>query len=87
GPVLAILGIAGFFAGIILIYLDYGRILKYPLHFINGLAVVFAIISTYLISRKITGADSPARPVHLRRGILLLSLYALQILLGAAILF
>ena len=87
GPVFAIMGVAGFFAGAILIYLDYGRLLKYPPHFITGLAVVFSITTAFLISRKIKGTDSAWRTPHFRRGLLVLCLYLIQVFLGIGILF
>ena len=34
GQILVLMGVIGFFAGAALIYLDYGRLLKYPLHFL-----------------------------------------------------
>ncbi len=86
GPVLALLGVAGFFAGLVLIYLDTGRILKYPQHFITGLAVVFSIIATFIISRKIKGLDSPWRTPHFRRGLAVLILYTIQVFFGLRIL-
>ncbi|TAL25611.1 MAG: DUF4079 family protein [Nitrospirae bacterium] len=87
GPVFAIMGVLGFFAGVTLIYLDYGRILKYPPHFLTGLSIVFAIAAVFLISRKIKGLDSEWRTPHFRRGILLVCLYLVQVFLGIGILF
>lgn len=87
GPIFAIMGVLGFFAGVTLIYLDYGRILKYPPHFITGLAIVFSITTTFLISRKIKGHDSPWRTFHFRLGLLIVGLYLLQAFLGIGILF
>lgn len=45
GPFLAFLGVAGFLAGLTLVYLDYRDILKYPIHLLVGLAIV-SLIST-----------------------------------------
>ncbi|KAF0144305.1 MAG: hypothetical protein FD156_1990 [Nitrospirae bacterium] len=87
GPVFAIMGVTGFLAGATLIYLDYGRLLKYPPHFITGLAVVFSITTAFLISRKIKGTDSAWRTPHFRRGLLVLCLYLIQVFLGIGILF
>jgi len=87
GPIFAIMGATGFFAGAILIYLDYGRLLKYPLHFITGLAIVFSITTAFLISRKIKGPDSAWRTPHFRRGTLVICLYLIQVFLGIGILF
>lgn len=87
GPLIALMGGIGFLAGVVLIYLDYGRLLKYPLHFITGMAIVFSIVSAFTISKKIKGSESPWRTPHFRRGILILCLYAIQVFLGIGILF
>ncbi|MEW6109372.1 MAG: DUF4079 family protein [Nitrospirota bacterium] len=86
-PILAFMGIAGFFAGKILVYLDTGQFLKYPLHFIAGSLISIFIITTFLISRKIKGAESPWRTLHLSLGILIICLYLIQTFLGIGILF
>jgi hypothetical protein len=86
GPVLVALGIAGFFAGMLLAYLDYGHILKYPLHFINGAAISAALVGLFLISKKIKAADVHWRKAHFALGIVTVFLYCLQILLGLNIL-
>jgi len=82
GPVAAILGSAGFFAGLFIVYLDVGHIFKYPLHFINGLLLVSALTTTYLISKQIKGPDKLWRNRHYHLGILILVLYIVQVLLG-----
>ena len=87
GPILALMGVIGFFAGAALIYLDYGRLLKYPLHFLTGLAISLLIATTFFISKKIKGSDSLWRNLHFRVGILILSLYPIQAFLGVGILF
>ena len=87
GPILALMGVIGFFAGAALIYLDYGRLLKYPLHFLTGLAISLLIATTFFISKKIKGSDSLWRNLHFRLGILILSLYPIQAFLGVGILF
>lgn len=87
GPILALMGVIGFFAGAALIYLDYGRLLKYPLHFLTGLAISLSIVTTFFISKKIKGSDSLWRNLHFRLGILILSLYPIQAFLGVGILF
>ena len=86
GPVAALLGVSGFFAGMTVIYLDAGHILKYPLHFITGLTIASLIISTYLISRKIKGPDTYWRNRHYAVGILILLLYFIQAFLGLGVL-
>jgi hypothetical protein len=87
GPVLAPLGVLGFLVGVGLIYLDKGHILEYPLHFLVGSAIALSIITTFFVSRKIRGRGSPWRRPHYILGILILFLYAVQVLLGAGILF
>lgn len=86
GPFLVILGISGFLAGLTLVFLDAGRLIKYPLHLFNGLLVVALISATFVISRKIRGSDSPARTPHFLLGLAILSLYCVQIILGLGIL-
>lgn len=87
GPVLTLLGIAGFAAGAALILMDEGKILKYPLHFFVGLIIVGLLISTYALSRRIKGPDSPLRTPHFRLGVAILSSYVIQAFLGLGILF
>ena len=87
GPVLVVLGIAGFFAGMLVVFLDYGHLLKYPLHFINGAAIAIALAGLLLVSRKIRATDTQWRSVHFTLGIVTLLLYFSQLLLGLAILF
>ncbi len=86
GPFLALFGVAGFFAGLTLVYIDYGDIMKYPIHLLVGLAIVSLVSITFIISRKIKGLDSPWRTPHFRIGIVILVLYCIQIFLGLGIL-
>jgi len=85
GPVLALLAVAGYLGGAVLGYLDNGRLLKYPLHFLNGTAIVMLIIATVVISRSIAVKDTRLRTLHMTLGLLLLCLYALQVFLGMGI--
>jgi hypothetical protein len=82
GPVAVILGSAGFFAGMIITFLDVGHIFKYPFHFINGLLIVSALLTTYHISKKIKGPEKIWRNRHFTLGILIIVLYIGQVLLG-----
>ncbi len=82
GPIAVVLGSAGFFAGLFITFLDVGHIFKYPLHFINGLLLIAALITTYLISKKIKGTEKLWRNRHYNIGIFILVLYAVQVLLG-----
>ena len=87
GPVAALLGVSGFFAGMTVVYLDAGKILKYPIHFMTGLIIASLIITTYLISRKIKGLDKYWRNRHYAVGILIILLYFVQAFLGLGVLF
>lgn len=86
GPVFAILGILGFMAGMTLIYLDKGRLLQYPLHFIVGSLIALLLFITFMISRKISSSAPEWRTPHFIIGISLIFLYLIQALLGLSIL-
>lgn len=87
GPILAGLGLLGFAAGLILVLLDTGNILKYPAHLAVGACLVALLLATFLVSRKITGpAASPFRQVHFLLGVAILALYLLEVLLGLGVL-
>ena len=86
GPFAAVLGIAGFFAGVTIIYLDKRHIFEYPFHFINGLAIVLLISTTYIVSGKIKGTEKLWRDRHYVLGIFIISLYIIQVFLGLGIL-
>lgn len=87
GPVLALLGIIGFFIGLTVVTLDQRNYLEYWQHLVNGSAIVMLLAATYAISKKIKGPDSPYRVPHFIIGIILLVLYLYEALLGAGILF
>lgn len=86
GPIAAVLGIAGFFAGMTVVILDEGRIFKYPLHFITGLMISVMIMTAYLISKKIRGPDPYWRNRHYTAGICIICLYIVQLVLGLGVL-
>ncbi|MCC6544498.1 MAG: DUF4079 family protein [Nitrospirae bacterium] len=86
GPVIAILSAMGLFSGITLALLDKGNILEYPVHFFVGCILVILILATYRISKKIKGRDSIYRNPHFIFGIIIVSLYLLQLFLGLGIL-
>ncbi|RJQ47185.1 MAG: DUF4079 family protein [Nitrospiraceae bacterium] len=86
GPVIAVLGISGFIAGMTVVFLDTGRILKYPLHFITGFTIAALITATFIISRKIKGPEPYWRNRHFALGILIICLYLVQAFLGLGIL-
>lgn len=87
GPILAALGGLGFAAGLTLVWLDTGNLLKYPAHLLVGLAIVALLLSTVLVSRRIKGPNSPPRELHFRLGLAILSLYVLEVFLGLGVLF
>jgi hypothetical protein len=87
GPIFTILGCLGFIAGIIIVFLDEGRIFEYPLHFIMGLIITISLVTTYLISKRIRGAGSLLRSPHFILGVGILGLYLIQVFLGLGILF
>ena len=86
GPILMVLGILGFIAGMFVLYLDQGRILKYPIHFGIGAVIATLLLTTFGISRSIKGPDSPLRVPHSVIGIVILVLYVIQSMLGLKIL-
>ncbi len=85
GPVLVVLGITGFFAGVVLVFLDDGHPAKYPLHFINGSLIAMALVGMFLISKRIRAADTKWRMAHYRLGIITIVLYFIQLFLGVDI--
>ena len=87
GPALAIMGGFGFLIGLTLTLLDSGNILQFPAHFMVGCTIVLCLLSTFLISRKIKGPDSPYRTPHFVLGITILCLYLIQVFLGIGVLF
>lgn len=86
GPILTVLSPIGFFAGVTIVFLDHGHIFKYPLHFIMGLLIVLSVFTTFLISKRITGADDLWRNRHFVLGILIIFFYIIQVTLGLGIL-
>lgn len=86
GPVLAGMGMFGFFYGLALILLDTGNILEYPPHFFAGSLIVLMLIAGMMTSNRIKGQESPYRNRHFAAGILILCLYVLNSLLGLGVL-
>lgn len=86
GPVFALWGVLGFAAGLVVVVLDEGHVVHYPLHFAGGAGIAAVIGGLWAVSRRITAAAGPYRDLHFGLGILLLSLYVIQSFLGLAIL-
>jgi len=82
GPIFALMGITGFFAGALIVYLHEGRIFVHPVHFIIGLSIAALISITYFISRKIKGGTSTFRTPHLFIGGVIICLYFIQAFIG-----
>ncbi|MFN2365788.1 MAG: DUF4079 family protein [Desulfurivibrionaceae bacterium] len=87
GPILAVLGFLGYLVGLTLVLLDSGNILQYPAHLSVGTIIVALLLTTFLVSRKISGTEaSPFRRVHFLLGLAILSLYVVQVFLGLGVL-
>ena len=86
GPALVLMGLMGYMAGNILVYVDKGQIIQFPAHFIIGSSVSFLLIATFFISRKIKGPGSLWRNIHYFTGLGIICLYLLQVFLGLNIL-
>ncbi len=86
GPILTILGGLGFCIGLTLVLLDTGNIFEYPAHFFVGASLLILLVTTFLISRKIKGPDSPLRTPHFILGIAILCLYLVEAFLGIGVL-
>jgi hypothetical protein len=86
GPIFAVLGVAGYFAGAGLILIDKGHLFEFPAHMIVGSCIALLIITTFIISKKIKGPDSFWRTPHFVIGLFILLLYFIQIYLGLGLL-
>lgn len=86
GPVLAMLGAAGFSAGLILVMLDTGNPLQYPPHLFAGAAIVLLLCYSYRVSRKIAGPGAQQRDLHYRLGLAILALYLVNVVIGIGVL-
>ncbi len=82
GPCLGALMPIGFLGGLMLCYLDNRVWIKYPFHLTVGALLVLAVISTWIISRKIHGPRSPWRTPHFIVGLVILLIFLWQIFLG-----
>lgn len=87
GPVLAVLGTAGFVAGLALVgVFGKGDLLEHPLHLFLGSAIVLLLGATYAVSRRIAGAEVRARDLHYKMGLAILACYCVEIFLGLGML-
>ena len=82
GPILATLLPIGYLAGLITAYLHKGIWVRYPGHLAVGTVLLVVVCSTYLVSNKIRGPQSPWRQAHFALGLLLLCTFLVQIYLG-----
>jgi hypothetical protein len=87
GPVLAVMGVLGFFIGFTLVMLHTGNVLEYPLHFLVACMIVLLIVSTVIVSVRIKGQESPYRTPHFVIGVTILTLYVIEVFLGIGVLF
>ncbi|UCG77896.1 MAG: DUF4079 domain-containing protein [Nitrospirota bacterium] len=85
GPILAVLGVGGFFAGIILVYIDFKNILEFPIHLLFGVVLSVFIVNLFIVSRMIKGPEAHWRDLHYRIGISVLLIYLVQATLGLSI--
>jgi hypothetical protein len=87
GPVFAAAAFLGYFMGLFIVFLDKGKVFEYRLHFLVGSTIMLFIIANIVISRRIKGQSPAYRGPHFLTGVIILSLYLLQIFLGIGILF
>lgn len=86
GSILAICGGGGFLAGLLLVLVDTGKILRYPPHLFVGVAIVLLLFITYRVSSKIAGPSAPQRDRHYHLGLAILALYLVNVVLGIGVL-
>lgn len=86
GPMLAIMVLFGFSSGLLLVLLDTGNFMQFPLHFLVGTMIVLLLFATYLVSRKIRVQETAYRDLHFALGIIILGLYLIEMFLGLTVL-
>ena len=86
GPILVLVGLVGFSSGLVLIYLDFGRIAKFPLHLATGSVIGLLLVTTFAISKKIRFSQPDWRLAHFLLGLSILCLYLVQLFLGLNVL-
>lgn len=52
GPFLVVMSLAGYFFGLILVYVDKGRVLEYPIHLAVGSLIVLFVLGQYAVSNE-----------------------------------
>ena len=87
GPILATMGIIGFFIGLTVVTLGDRQYLDNWPHLFTGMTIALLLAATYHISRKIKGPAPSFRNMHLTLGITILCLYLVEAFLGIGILF
>lgn len=86
GPLLVVMSAVGYCFGLVLVRLDKGHVLEYPLHFIVGSLIVLVVLAQFAVSKKIKGRGLSIRALHLFIGISIICLYALQLAIGLGVL-
>lgn len=85
GAPLALIGGAGFSAGLALTWLNTGNLLQYPPHLFVGAAIVLLLVMSYNVARKIAGASMSERDLHYRLGIAILACYIVNVVIGIGV--
>lgn len=86
GPLLVVMSAAGYCFGLVLVRMDRGHVLEYPLHFAVGSLIVLVVLAQFAVSKKIKGRGLSIRALHLFIGISIIGLYTLQIAIGVGVL-
>jgi len=87
GPIAAMMAAAGYVAGLLLVYYDKRAIFVHPMHLAVGTFLVTALVAAVIMSRKIKATTPEIRTLHFRLGIVVLTLYLVEAVLGLGILF
>ncbi|HEX2966518.1 MAG TPA: DUF4079 family protein, partial [Syntrophorhabdaceae bacterium] len=87
GPILICVAAIGYVSGLVLVYIDEGNLIEYPLHLFFGSLAVFLLLVQYTMSTAIRGTQSPWRAPHFYTGVGTLCVYGVQLVIGTGILF
>ncbi len=86
-PLLAFAGGVGYIVPASFLFsFDTGNIWEYPPLLLTGSLIIFLIVVTFIISRKIKGQESSLRTPHAFIGIAILLLYVVEVFLGIGVL-